>query len=670
MAESLSPSQAQALFDILTHHETYNEVQAFEYPNAISSYGPPFQDDDGLVSTSPLLQGLLSRFVLTLPGLKNVSSDFWNHRVLELLKKFAVAELSQSYDRGILSLRKTLATACSALIEYLGRGVFGGLPKQLPEKKQTEYDTSKPQDAIDAWNDFLQLLVYDDMIDELFDKAKETDSLEGHSHLVQAAHEHLVISLASFAHYILVLNPEGQSLLTVIENVHKLVPYTIMRQTLKVGNVATMVSGMMKLLLAKMSMGSLTNWIGWSADADEGMNLLQTIVSQVIGWDVKALKARATKLEKSKDAPSKEQFEALREYLSRSREEHEQCRAQSQQQPLPLVGLILATSAASAELSEEQEKLALEYVNIQFAIHDREAIANVLCHHQPDHLTQAIRDGVSAYDPLIRQIHNAVDLSGTLSDFEAFLTDLIKITKSQTTSGSSTKQGDKPSSLSVEDYASLIRKHIKSSHKFLHQVAKNGPEITQWFRDYAHHAASHFRTRDPAPKPGDHPAAGSMTTTLQSLVSQLSAQDRTAVLSELDARASYLQALAQASDARLSAVIANTSATSFGPGTYLARWQALLDATPITPLTTRSGTVRYGRDLDVKEASKVYEAMKAAGHGKVGDEEQEKVAVERADGAVRSGQPEVPPVARTVELLGGKFRDVLAGVGRREGDVG
>ena len=49
-----------------------------------------------------------------------------------------------------------------------------------------------------------------------------------------------------------------------------------MRQTLRVGNVATMISGMVKLLLAKMSVGSLTNWIGWSVGADEGMNLLQT----------------------------------------------------------------------------------------------------------------------------------------------------------------------------------------------------------------------------------------------------------------------------------------------------------------------------------------------------------------------------------------------------------
>ncbi|KAL9094608.1 MAG: hypothetical protein Q9165_003167 [Trypethelium subeluteriae] len=586
MADPLSPTQAQALFDILTHYETYREIQAFERPDAISSYGPPFQTDDATISTSPLLQGLLSRFVLTLPGLKNVSPGFWDYRCLELLKEFAVVELSQSYDRGILSLRKTLATACSAIIEFLGRGVFGGLPKQAKKQKGNDYDSLNPQDSIEAWNDFLQRIVYDDMIDELFDKAKETDRLEDHSLLVQAAHEYLVIS----------------------------------------------------------------------------------IISQVISWDVKALRARATKLERSKDAPSKEQFDALREYLSRSREEREQCRDQSQQQPLPLVSLILATSTASVELSEEQEKTALEYVNIQFAIHDREAIASVLCRHQPDHLTQAIRDAVSAYEPLIRQVHNAADLSGTLGDFEAFLTDLIKLTKGNSNSDAN-KQDAESFSPSVEDYADLIKKHIKSTHKFLHQVAKNGPEITKWFHEYARAAASQFHISSPNPTHDTHhPAAGSMTATLQSLMTRLSDADRAAILPELDAHATYLAALNSSSNSRFEAVLANDSATSFGPGTYLARWQALLDATPITPITN-NGRVRYGRDLEVKEASKVYEAMKAAGQGKVGSEEKERRIVERTDGAVRRGQPEIPGVGKTVELLGERFREVLAGMGKREEDL-
>ena len=76
-------------------------------------------------------------------------------------------------------------------------------------------------------------------------------------------------------HYTLVLSPEGPTLLRMIENVHRLIPYVVVRQTLKIGNVATMINAMLRVALAKVSVGSVTNWIGWSSGADEGMNLLQ-----------------------------------------------------------------------------------------------------------------------------------------------------------------------------------------------------------------------------------------------------------------------------------------------------------------------------------------------------------------------------------------------------------
>lgn len=86
-------------------------------------------------------------------------------------------------------------------------------------------------------------------------------------------------SLASILHYTLVLSPEGPSILRMIENVHRLLPYTMVRQTLKIGNVASMLSGIMRIILAKVSVASVTNWIGLSSGADEGMNLLQQCVS-------------------------------------------------------------------------------------------------------------------------------------------------------------------------------------------------------------------------------------------------------------------------------------------------------------------------------------------------------------------------------------------------------
>ena len=85
-------------------------------------------------------------------------------------------------------------------------------------------------------------------------------------------------SLASFMHYALILSPKGQYLLKLVDMANKMVPYMVIRQTLRIGNVASMINAMMKVVLAKMSMTSMTNWIGITASADEGMNLLQQLV--------------------------------------------------------------------------------------------------------------------------------------------------------------------------------------------------------------------------------------------------------------------------------------------------------------------------------------------------------------------------------------------------------
>jgi hypothetical protein len=83
-------------------------------------------------------------------------------------------------------------------------------------------------------------------------------------------------SIASFMHYALILSPKGQYLLKLVGNVNRLVPYVVIRQTLKIGNVATMISAMMKVVLAKMSVSTITNWMGLTSGEDQGMNLMQS----------------------------------------------------------------------------------------------------------------------------------------------------------------------------------------------------------------------------------------------------------------------------------------------------------------------------------------------------------------------------------------------------------
>ena len=79
-------------------------------------------------------------------------------------------------------------------------------------------------------------------------------------------------------HYTLILSPKGQYLLKLVDNANKLVPYMVVKQTLKIGNVASMLNAMVKVGLAKVSVASVTNWMGLTQTQDEGMNLMQTYV--------------------------------------------------------------------------------------------------------------------------------------------------------------------------------------------------------------------------------------------------------------------------------------------------------------------------------------------------------------------------------------------------------
>ena len=96
-----------------------------------------------------------------------------------------------------------------------------------------------------------------------------------HSILLTPITNFFLLSLATFVHHVLVLSPEGSYLLQMVASIHRMVPYSAIKQTLRIGNAASMISGITRLLLAKVSIGGLTNWLGLTQNADDGMNLLQ-----------------------------------------------------------------------------------------------------------------------------------------------------------------------------------------------------------------------------------------------------------------------------------------------------------------------------------------------------------------------------------------------------------
>ncbi|KAF2787810.1 hypothetical protein K505DRAFT_316031 [Melanomma pulvis-pyrius CBS 109.77] len=637
---TLSAAQTHALFDILIHHQLYAEIEAFKYPAAIETYGFPFRKEDGVQTTAPLLQSMLNKFVLRLPGLKSVALEFWQEKVRVLVAKMGEAELSESYDKGSIGARKALATAISSLLEYVARGMLGGYPvvdKKEADKegKESEYDTSRPEDVLQAWDDGMRELIYGDLLDELFKQTAATGKLEDHSPLVQAAHEFLLLNLASFFHHFFIMSPDGQYLLRLLENVHRLVPYYMVKQTLRVGNAATMINGMVRLVLAKLSVTGFTNWIGLTNNSNDGMNLMQQIISTVMAWDTAEFQRRTQKLESSRDAPSKAVFKAIKTYVYASRDVHDAARSISIAESKSIIAVILETADDPIDteaLKEHQHEVAMEYFSTLLSMRDREELTKVLCKLQPDLLTPAIRDVVSAFDPVIRGVHNAVDLSGTVTDAESFIADLIKVSKPKKGNGNGSHSQsrnnsrasspapaapasvtDNPTAIgvpTVEDYVQLLRKHIPSAHKFLHQVAKNAPDLANQYQEYMKAVLLEFRgDGNPISAPSEgakEKGAGSMTGPLQSLFSTLDEKKQEELTALLDHHESHLKQLKATSQSRLKSIMhssrpsstqsAHPRGTTHGPGMYLSRWHSLLDSTLITPATLH-GPVRRGWEV-------------------------------------------------------------------------
>lgn len=278
----LTAPQLRALFDILVHHETYAEVEYFKNPEAIDRYGYPFNanfldggDTGGGKSYTPLLQLLLTRVILPVPGVRDLSPEFWNVKFRGIMLRLCEADLSESYDKGTLGSRKRLATAASVIHEGITRGLLAGVLEGRGADLQNPYNHKTASGLVNAWHVSVHQLVYGNLVDELFDHLTTTNDFEAHSPAIKAAVDYAIIHIATLLHYIFVLSAEGPYLLKLLENVHNLIPYSVIAQTLRVGNAATMMSSLFRLVLAKVSVGAVTNWLGLTQNADDGMNLLQ-----------------------------------------------------------------------------------------------------------------------------------------------------------------------------------------------------------------------------------------------------------------------------------------------------------------------------------------------------------------------------------------------------------
>ncbi|KAI0480754.1 hypothetical protein GGR56DRAFT_671839 [Xylariaceae sp. FL0804] len=664
-SSSLSSTQLQALLDILVHHETYAEVQSFREPEAIDGYGYPFATGAGAgkseKSSSPLLQLLLTRMVLPIPGIRDVSPDFWHTKFRGIMSRFGEVELSESYDKGTLGSRKRLATAASVVHETVTRALLSGVGRgdELPDLRRP-YDLKAAEGLNAAWHDSIRQLIYGNLADELFNEFTKSGKVEAHSPGVKAAVEYAILYLATFLHNVFVLSAEGPYLLKLIDSVHKLVPYSVIGQTLRVGNAGTMINAMVRLFLAKMSIGSISNWIGLTSNAADGMNLLQRIISMVLDWDAGEFRKAVDQIKRSKERPSDAHLAAIDRYLGAGREVHAEVRQRSVQQQQSIIIAILDTNnpQLAKQLTESQHTQCLEYYSAQLAIRDREKIVEVLCRSNPDLTTSIIRDGVSVFEPMIRAIHKNVDLRKHFGAFESFVTDFIKTAKPKRREEGHGQAHVSPPS--VEDFVALLQRNRFLLYDYLHDFATGCPELRDTWKAWAIDAVKAFRRERSGTQ--DAPLdAGSQAPALKRMFEQLPEAEQAAVREAIDAHTQYLSGLQQVSTQRTQRIIDSmenhkgSGSDVLGPGVYASRWQALLDETLITP-GRPYGPPRRGRDVKGLKALGKTEAVASA------DSWDLSAAMEEDEKA----RPTPPAVRVVIDALGTQFKELVADVSSRK----
>jgi hypothetical protein len=332
---------------------------------------------------------------------------------------------------------------------------------------------------------------------------------------------------------------------------------------------------------------------------------------------------------------------------------------------------VIFEEASLSILEDEPHVQAIEYLAMRSSCHDREQILKITCESRPDILTQSIREGIYAYDPVIRGVHRAVDLSSSCQDLENFLydfmalfesnpqnnvtaTNVLKIPGSRTPSTAGTRTPDpskskgtpesqlKHRNVTVEEFAHVLRNHQHALHVFLHQMAKNGGGVTDEYKDYAKTAAAQFKASQTSDKNKDSvsSSASAMIPHLNKLVSELPEEQQKTVVDTVDMYSGYLTALSCVTNDRLRGVLNDDSTPSAGPGTFLARWERLLDSTPTTPITA-NGKARYGssRVHMHEESEDVFETARLADQWR---------------------WPEAPDVKIVTDILGDKFGKLLA----------
>ncbi|PIG81061.1 PX domain protein [Aspergillus arachidicola] len=343
------------------------------------------------------------------------------------------------------------------------------------EEQKRFYEIARQRAAeLDVYmENFRRDIVESNGLTKLFAEIREKPTVEDLSPQYQKFAEWLRIEVAATLYHLFLAEDNSPELFAQFKRIHSLVPYTLMKNVIRIANPAAVMSGVLDLFLAQ-PFGS--------------RSLLQRIFSMTLNDGIKQFqKAIDSLVSKVDDASLCQKLKAFTDSDEATKNE---IRAEAEDEDIDILVAILRSDRFSPELTPEQYgKVFNAYVAWNQAVESVDAemregaqwFANMkqllkLYTRQRDKAMmlsiveepvtlQLFRDLFTIfYEPLVR-VYKSANVYNSITDFAQFADDAIQVVEKCQRQDVSADPNQ-----TVQSFIDLCERHQASFYKFVHEV--------------------------------------------------------------------------------------------------------------------------------------------------------------------------------------------------------
>lgn len=351
--------------------------------------------------------------------------------------------------------------------------------KALDEKRMEEqkefYEIARRRAAeLDEYMEqFRRDIVERNGLTLLFKEIKEKETIGDLSIQYRKFAEWLRIEIAAVVYHLFLAEDNSADMFAQAKRIHSLVPYTVIKNVIRIANPAAVMSGILDIFLAQ-PFGA--------------RSLMQRMFSLALHDGIRSFQRSIDALDVKVEDPVF--TEKIKKYTNATEDVKLEIRRQAEDEDLDIIVVILRSDLIEPELTGEQvQRLFNAYVAFNNAVEniDEELKQGAqlfsylkqllkLCtrHRDKSMLLQLIEEPVTLklfrdlftifYEPLVR-VYKSANVYNSVTDFAVFIDDMIKVVEKCREADASADPNQ-----TVQAFIDLCARHEHNFYKFVHEI--------------------------------------------------------------------------------------------------------------------------------------------------------------------------------------------------------